>query len=607
MSSQSGTARGGRGTWLPSRSLRGKLLQFAAALVLLPGIVLTLIAERSARDALQPLIGAQLAREATHTAEGLSAVLRRERATLATFAQQDLMREIRVADIDKRVSMALATLCEGSPARLAYLVVEPAGRVVASSDPSLLGPRPGWLQAAWLGSEEEGVFGPLPPAPAQEPRVVMTAPVRDPDEPAQQLGTLVGILDWGSLTAVTTSVRDDLAAQGMAADVLVTTPDGTVLGGARSAAAGELPSSALAPSPGARRSASHSAYWLDERGKQIVGHAALPDDLPDWRILVVEPRGHALAPVRRLSARLALTMGVALLAALALAAVAARRVVRPLARLTHAIHGLADGDASALPVPVQSEDEVGTLARAFNEMAANLDAAQRELVEAEKFAFVGQLASGVAHEVRTALGVLGSSAQMLERSLPADVGEQSIELAEMIRAEVGRLAGVVNDLLTLDRVRPLRLEAVRLWEPLRRAVAFLEPQAREKAVKVVPGGPADGPRVSCDPDLVQQIAVNIVVNAIQAAPLGGRVEVRVLEAVDGYGGFEIRDDGPGIPESIRDRIFQPFVTAREGGVGLGLTFVKKVVHDHHGWVGIESAPGRGTRVEVRLPLAEGEA
>jgi signal transduction histidine kinase len=109
--------------------------------------------------------------------------------------------------------------------------------------------------------------------------------------------------------------------------------------------------------------------------------------------------------------------------------------------------------------------------------------------------------------------------------------------------------------------------------------------------------------VLCEPELVYQVAVGLLVNAIQAVGPGGCIEARVLEASGGHGGFEVRDDGPGIPEALRERIFQPFVTARPGGVGLGLTFVKRVVHDHRGLVTIESNPGCGTLFRIELPLA----
>jgi len=570
---------------------------FAAALVIVPGVLLIAIAERRGSESLERAIGHQLAREAGHTADRLSAVLRSERQTLESFARQDLMREVRVADIDKRISVALATLRDGRPARVGYRVIDTAGEVVAASDPTLLAAGPDRPPTAGAESWLDGAY------------LVMTTPIPDPDGPERVLGRLVGILDWKRVTALAATVRQDLAAQDLDADVLVCRADGTVVGGVYASGA-----------PDPVRQAGLAAVLDDGRdpgpgwgahgpSDVLVGRAPLAADLgapfADWTLAVIESRTHALAPARRLSRRLLATMGLVLLAALVVAAIAAGRVVRPLSELTEAIRGLARGDAGARRVPVRGDDEIGTLGSAFNQMAADLDRAQHDLVEAEKFAFVGELAAGVAHEIRTSLGVLRSSAQMLQRSLPADTDSQTGELAQMIGAEVGRLGGVVDDLLTLDRAHPLRLEPVALSEPVLRAVAFVLPRAREKGVELVGHPLAGEPRVRCDRELVQQVAVNLIVNAIQALGPGGRIEARVLGAHDGFGGFEVRDDGAGIPDEIREKIFQPFVTVSRGGIGLGLTFVKRVVHDHRGRVLVESAPGEGTVFRVELPLQAG--
>jgi signal transduction histidine kinase len=449
--------------------------------------------------------------------------------------------------------------------------------------------------------------GPTPIDVAGERSVIlMTSPIPDPDDAGRFVGTLVGLLDWAQLTRVTEIVRRDLAAGGVAADVLVARVDGTVLGGARTSSARGGPGERAILAEVARGADGESPdYVVDAQGQFIVGRGALAPDLPEWKLLVLEPRADALAPARRASRRLALTMGLTLIAALALATLAARRVVRPLSELTHAIRGFSQGDASARKVPVRTEDEVGALAESFNEMSSELERAQRDLIEAEKFAFVGELAAGVAHEIRTALNVLGSSAQILERSLPRDSGPESAELAEMIRAEVGRLAGVVNDLLNLARGRPLALEVGALSEPLLRAVEFVAPQAGEKGIRITSTNPQEEPHLPCDAELIYQVAVNLLVNAIQALGHGGCIEVRVLEEEGGMGGFEVRDDGPGIPEELRERIFEPFVSAREEGVGLGLTFVKRVAHDHRGSVLLRSHPGPGTCIQVRLPMTEG--
>jgi signal transduction histidine kinase len=333
----------------------------------------------------------------------------------------------------------------------------------------------------------------------------------------------------------------------------------------------------------------------------LVGRASLAAAVPGWRLLIVEPLTDALAPARLLTIRLVVLLGLTLLIAIAVAALAAGRVARPLSELTRAILALSRGDAAAQQVPVRTDDEVGTLATAFNRMASELEQAQRDLVEASKFAFVGELAAGVAHEVRTSLGVLRSSAQILEGSLPADAGADTVELAQLMRAEVDRLGGVVNDLLSLSRPRTLHLEEMPIAEPVRRAVELLEPQAREAGIDLRWLPATDEPAVVGDPDLIYQVALNLLVNALQALARGGRIEVRTFTTGDGYAGFEVRDDGEGVPEEIRAKVFLPFVTARPGGVGLGLTFVKRVVHEHRGRVSLARAAGPGACFRVELP------
>ncbi len=333
----------------------------------------------------------------------------------------------------------------------------------------------------------------------------------------------------------------------------------------------------------------------------LFGHAPLPGDLPGWRVLVSQPLFEAFAPVRRTVRLLAAVLAATLLAALAIALAAARRVTRPLAELTDAAQQVGRG-RPAPTVPVRSRDEVGALAEAFNRMAVDLRRAERELVDAAKFAFVGELAAGVAHEVRTPLGVLRSAAQLLERSLDARE-EETRELLQILRDEVDRVDRVVSGLLELGRPRELRPEPSPLGQIVFRAADFVEVQAREKGVRLRRSVVEPEPVALCDPELVYQVALNLLVNAIQILAEGETVELSLLRSQDGYAGFEVRDDGPGIPAEIRGQIFEPFFTHREGGVGLGLTFVQRVVQEHRGRIAVESADGRGTVFRIELPAA----
>lgn len=578
---------------LPPLSLRGKLFAFAALLILVPGVLLGLLAERSARDSLQTVIGHQLDREAIYTADRLSTFFRSERSTVESFARQDLMREIRVGDIDKRVSQALATLREGSDSRLGYFVVDTSGRVVAASEPRFMRRDASWRASLAPLLEGRSSYG-GPIDVGGDPSLAIATRIPDPDGGSRDLGNLVGLIDWRGVIAILDAVRGDLATREVAASLILVGSAGAAI--ATSGPAG-------GPTPATRA----SSLPVDAGDEWIVGSAGLDADVPPWQLHVVESLAHALAPARELTRRLALTMALALAAALVIATLAARRVVRPLSELEGAIRGMARGDIRGASVPVRSDDEVGVLARAFNQMAADLDRAQGELVEAEKFAFVGELASGVAHEVRTSLGVLRSSAQMLEQSMVsanASRAPVSPELIGMISEEVGRLGRVVDDLLTLDRPRALHPEPTPLSLPALRAAEFVEPQAQQKQIQIEVK-PADvDPIVACDREALQSVCVNLLVNAVQSLDPGGRIALEIDGPAAGFASLRVSDDGPGIPEELREKIFTPFVTGRANGVGLGLTFVKRVVHEHGGRIRVEQSPLGGACFRIDLPLSE---
>jgi len=208
----------------------------------------------------------------------------------------------------------------------------------------------------------------------------------------------------------------------------------------------------------------------------------------------------------------------------------------------------------------------------------------------------------VAHEVRTPLGVLRSSAQLLERSLDVK-DDESRELLRLLRDEVDRIERVVSALLELGRPREMRPEASPLGQILFRAVDFVDAQARQKRIAIRRRATDPDPVILCDPELIYQVALNLLVNAVQILPDGGSIEIGLLPARDGYAGFEVHDNGPGMTDEVRARVFEPFFTRREGGTGLGLTFVQRVVQEHRGRVSVESEMGRGTVFRISLPVS----
>ncbi len=585
---------------IPGISLRTKLVFLATALVLIPGAIVGAIAVSSSRAALAQVIGRQLVEEARNGADRLATTVRSERERLESFAAQDVMREIRVADLDKRISSFLVSVKSGCPACVDLFVVDRGGLVVASSNPALIGATERTTPAG--RDEAETIEGPFRAVGASTTLVRYTVAVPDPDTQGATLGRLVALFDWGRGTDVIARVRENLLSVGLDADVLILDPGGIVIGGVARAGGPWQPGGVIVLPLWSAEGQAASGY-VDSAAGMLVGHARLPSDLPPWTVVVAEPLSAAFAPVRRTARFLASALAGGLLVALAIALLAAHRVTRPLAELTAAAEAVGRGGKPVSTLAARSRDEIGTLTAAFNRMASDLNRVELELIEAAKFSFVGKLAAGVAHEVRTPLGVLRSSAQLLERSLEV-TDEESRELLRLLRDEVDRIERVVSALLELGRPREMRPEPSPLGQILFRAVVFVDAQARQKRIAIRRRGIDPEPVVLCDPELMYQVALNLLVNAVQVLPDGGSIELTLLPVRDGYAGFEVRDDGPGMSEEVRARIFEPFFTRRADGTGLGLTFVQRVVREHRGRVRVDSEVGRGTIFRVDLPVPE---
>jgi signal transduction histidine kinase len=188
---------------------------------------------------------------------------------------------------------------------------------------------------------------------------------------------------------------------------------------------------------------------------------------------------------------------------------------------------------------------------------------------------------------------------------PATTGADSAELVDTIVAEVDRVERVVTGLIQLARPLEQHVEPTALRDVLARAADFADAQARRQGIQIEREFAAEERAALCDGEQIYQVVLNLVVNALQALPSGCSIRLRTLAPESGMVGFEVADDGPGLPAAIRGRIFEPFVTGRDGGTGLGLAFVERIVKAHRGRVTVRSEEGRGTVFDVRLPQADG--
>ncbi len=576
--------------------------------MLVPGAIFGAIAISDGRRALTEAVGRQLSEHARSAADSLSAAIDAHFADLRTFARQDLMREIRIRDLDKHISAFLASVKQGDESIVELRVIDLQGHVVAASDPSSIGEIAELDAGARPRTDSESLRGPLSTATAPGKVLELAVPIPDPDHGQGSVGRLIALYDWTRETEVASRIRKNMREIGLEAEVLIADASGVVIGGAvrenTPTPIGVDLRAARWITTDANRSAAPSGFIVEHAPRTLVGYTRLHDGSPSWTVLVAQPLVRALAPVHAMTIRLGIALATVLAAALAFAGVLADRLARPLRALTRATQVLSRGGRSVPLVSTRSRDEVGQLATAFNRMSTELRRAQSEVLEAAKFAFVGELAAGVAHEVRTTLGVLSSSAQILRPSL----GQRDAEAAELIQImldEIDHLDGVVTQLLDLGRPRALMIEPVRLADAVFRAADFVEAQARGKRVTIRRVASPGDVVALCDEGQIYQVALNLLVNAVQMLAPGGAVEIALVPRKDDMVGFEVRDDGPGIPAEMQEKIFLPFFTRREGGIGLGLTFVRRVIQEHRGRLSVESTVGQGSVFRVTLPAAGG--
>jgi len=231
-------------------------------------------------------------------------------------------------------------------------------------------------------------------------------------------------------------------------------------------------------------------------------------------------------------------------------------------------------------------------------------------LRAERLEAVAELSSGLAHEIKNPLASIRSSVEQLGRSKRANEDERF--LASLIVRESDRLARLLSEFLDFSRVRVTECRPLDLHQVAAGAIRLVRGHpdcAPDAAIEL--GGEATP--MEGDEDLLHRVVLNLVLNAVQAAGPGARVEVRTgrpaPHEVPGGAGIEnpvalsVRDNGPGIPENLRARLFEPFVTGRAGGTGLGLAIVQRAVQAHRGLVLVDSAPGRGTTFTVYFPAA----
>lgn len=290
------------------------------------------------------------------------------------------------------------------------------------------------------------------------------------------------------------------------------------------------------------------------------------------------------------------------------------RTLRPVRTLIEGVSRIGRGDYTA-QLGVQGEDEVAVLAREFDAMARSLQArelqlkAQAEaLARAEQLAAVGRISAQIAHEVRNPLSSIGLNVEMLEDALAQasfsspEVAHETKDLLTAVTREVDRLTEVTEHYLRMARPPHPTLVAEDVTEMLGSLLDFSREELERAGVQVVRDFAPDTPLVLADEAQLRQVFLNLVRNSREAMPGGGRLTV-ATRSFDKEVEVSVQDTGRGMPEAVRERVFEPFFSTKEGGTGLGLSVSQQILQAHGGSLSCLSSPGQGTTFVLRLPRA----
>ncbi len=368
---------------------------------------------------------------------------------------------------------------------------------------------------------------------------------------------------------------------------------------------------------------------IDTRnGFPVERRTYVPESIPGSRPAVLEfvesvREQHAYVAASQRQILLA-TLAILVACTAAVYALGLRYVGLPVERLRDRLRAIADGDLDT-PVTVEQNDEIGDLARDIERMRRDLGTARQALADehearlealdqlrhTDRLTTIGQLAAGVAHELGTPLSVIAGRAEMIAGGEAN--GERAAASAGVIVDQARHMAELIRELLDFSRRRGPRFGLVSVRAVCARTADMLVSLARRRGVTITTALGDDPLFVSADENQLEQALVNLLVNAMQATPKAGRVEVaagtrRARPPGDGgtdgaYVAVDVVDHGVGIPAEHVPRIFEAFFTTKEPGegTGLGLAVAHGIVRDHGGWIEVESVPERGSRFTILLP------
>jgi signal transduction histidine kinase len=325
---------------------------------------------------------------------------------------------------------------------------------------------------------------------------------------------------------------------------------------------------------------------------------------PRWALIAEMSTTEAFQPVYKFAIHFFFILGIGILLILLISIFISRKLTEPLFHLSEASNAVAQGDLNIQITP-KSQDEIGRLTQQFNQMVNSLkksrqeaEISHRKLLQSEKLAVIGRLVASIVHEMRNPLSAIKMNLRIIERkTLPVELEAQHLQIAS---EQTKRLEKMLNELLEFSKPVIPNLITVNLQEIFQQVISGKKSLLETKKISLVTDFPASPVICKSDPDLLTRILDNVLLNAIQASDKNQCIFMKIVLAQNIT--VEIRDEGKGMSLKVQDRLFEPFFTTRENGVGLGMPNVKKFLDLLGGIIVVDSGENKGTRIIIKLPL-----
>jgi signal transduction histidine kinase len=542
-------------------SIRQLLLLAFLLAGLLPAMLVSFLSFYQARSALKVEISQDMQTLSNTVASHVESMLFERFHNVHSWSKLAVMQEIKIGDIDKRLANFLQELVASYGDIYQKIeVLDNNHVVVASSQPLRIGQlsikNPVWFTVNIGG-------GDIQVAPISSQTLAISQQILEAESGEAQ-GRIVAYFNWQLVQhKLNQSVQDSTAA---------------------------------AMFDHQNQLIASSQHWQEIHNQYGLHANSVMNSktLPKWRVEIEKLHSVAVAPVHRLGYVFLALLITTLVFSTMLVTPIAHAITRPLSQLTQFVRLFFQDKTQQMkhsgPIEVQE------LSHAFEKMMSELETSQANLNRAAKLAVVGEMAAAMSHEVRTPLGILRSSADLLKRE--PHLSSEGHEVLGFMVSETERLNDLVSSLIDSARPRPLVFTDFDLSALVSQTIAMLSAQAQTKSIDLV-FNQQQAAMVRADYNQMTQVLMNLLMNAIQILPQGGKVVVAISEHNKQIT-LSIADDGAGIQVDNQAQIFEPFFTQRAGGVGLGLAVVRQIVQAHGGEIRYQTSPFGGAEFIITL-------